>query len=261
MARPKRRYGNPSGKTVDAYRGVSAEALRAKRLAEKTPEGQKDEDRLVSYDPSDVRRAIEAGLCPFCGAGPYSVIAQHVSVKHGIDRRELRDLAGLTYGAVICDPAHSRRRADSARSSGTPWLTYSGVHKSKKLSKAGKDVLAESARKNFQLSDSEKQSERGRKANSEEARERRAETRKARQGTYKRPERRKPVECGTKRAYDVGCRCDSCKAANAEAARNYRAGARKPCTRCGGPKLAGGRGARLCESCNPTDLPGAATDA
>lgn len=102
--RPKRRYGNPNGQPVDALRGVSAESMRAKRLAKKTPSGQQDKNRLVSYDPAHVRAAIKAQLCPFCGVGPFKNVALHTGQLHGIDGQELRALAGLAPDSSICDP-------------------------------------------------------------------------------------------------------------------------------------------------------------
>lgn len=108
MPKPKpRKVGNPNNQTVIAYQGVSAETLRAKRLEQKTPAGQAD--RVVSYDPAAVLAAIEAQTCPFCGAGPYKVLAVHTSKIHGVDRRELRELAGLNGSARICAPEFSER--------------------------------------------------------------------------------------------------------------------------------------------------------
>ena len=115
MPKPKpKKMGNPNNQTVDGFCGVSAETLRAKRLAKKTPAGQDDANRLVSYDPAAVRAAIEAQICPLCGAGPYKVVANHVSQKHGVDRRELRDMAGFRLGDSICSAEHSRARRDHA---------------------------------------------------------------------------------------------------------------------------------------------------
>lgn len=108
MPKPKpRKVGNPNNQGVIAFRGVSAETLRAKRLEQKTTAGQAD--RVVSYDPAAVRAAIEAQTCPFCGAGPYKVLAVHTSKIHGVDRRDLRELAGLNGSARICAPEFSER--------------------------------------------------------------------------------------------------------------------------------------------------------
>lgn len=113
MPVPKpRKVGNPNNQPVRGYRGVSAEALRAKRLAKKAPAGQAD--RVVSYDPAAVRAAIEAQTCPFCGRGPYKVLANHTRQAHGVDRRELRNLAGLLLKDSICSPETSRKSREHA---------------------------------------------------------------------------------------------------------------------------------------------------
>lgn len=53
-------------------------------------------------DRETVRRAIEAQLCPFCGRGPFKVLAQHTLRAHAVDKLELRDMAGLDWQASIC---------------------------------------------------------------------------------------------------------------------------------------------------------------
>jgi len=114
MVRPKpKKVGNPNNQTVAAFRGVSAEVLRAKKLASKVPAGQAD--RVVSYDPAAVRASIEAQVCPFCGGGPYRVVALHTNHIHGIDAAELRRLAGVSGRTVICSPESSRARSSRAR--------------------------------------------------------------------------------------------------------------------------------------------------
>jgi transposase len=68
-------------------------------------------------EPHIVLRDIEAQMCPWCGAGPYKVLAAHTNKAHGIDRSELRKLAGLSQSASICAPDYSedRREAVSKR--------------------------------------------------------------------------------------------------------------------------------------------------
>lgn len=150
MPRPKlKKMGNPNNQTVDAVRGVSAEALRAKRLAEKTPSGQQDENRLVSYDPAHVRAAIEAQMCPFCGAGPFGVLAGHTVRAHGIDRTQLRSLGGYTAKESICSPdAHARFGAHTQRlqGGGKLWRGNS-LHGGHQLTEEGKRRQAEKNRK------------------------------------------------------------------------------------------------------------------
>ncbi len=48
-----------------------------------------------------IRSAIEQGECPWCDEGPFDQVAGHVSRLHGINARQLRDLAGLPYRASL----------------------------------------------------------------------------------------------------------------------------------------------------------------
>lgn len=70
--------------------------------------------------PADALTAITAGLCPICGAGPFVVPAQHVSQKHFLNKRELRDLLGVPHNASICDPAYSASWSEALRRRGQP---------------------------------------------------------------------------------------------------------------------------------------------
>lgn len=95
-------------------------------------------DRQLNWVTADLQRykgaraadwldAIERQICPFCGSGPFTVVAIHVSKAHGIDRLELRDLLGLTYSrSSICDPTHAKACAD--RITGTGDLAHKMSH-------------------------------------------------------------------------------------------------------------------------------------
>lgn len=101
------RFGNPSGQPAKAFRGTSADQLRADHLSGKTGAGQAD--RVVSYDANAVKAAILAQTCPFCGAGPFKQVASHTWRSHGVDRVELRSLAGLLIGDSICSSETSEK--------------------------------------------------------------------------------------------------------------------------------------------------------
>lgn len=95
---------------------------------------------------------VLAGICPFCGAGPYKVIAMHTSRAHAVDGQELRERAGLFYSDSITDPQyHEERSALSKRQfkTGQTGLTggHSGPHK---LSPAAIALQAEKAKKGRQ---------------------------------------------------------------------------------------------------------------
>lgn len=51
-----------------------------------------------------VRAAIGEGKCPFCGKGPYKMLPVHTNKIHGVDKWELRDLAGLSATESLCLP-------------------------------------------------------------------------------------------------------------------------------------------------------------
>lgn len=59
--------------------------------------------------------AVKKQLCPFCGEGPFTVVAQHVRHRHGLNRHEFRDLLGITDSESICDPFHSAARREHGK--------------------------------------------------------------------------------------------------------------------------------------------------
>jgi hypothetical protein len=59
-----------------------------------------------------VRDKIMAGVCPICEAGPFKVVAAHVSLKHGINKKELRALAELPRCEKICSEETSERHKE-----------------------------------------------------------------------------------------------------------------------------------------------------
>lgn len=80
--------------------------------------------------------AVQACLCPWCGRGPWKMLAAHVAKMHGVSPDQLRDMAGLTRGASICDPAFAAVRSALAKSRGaTPPRATPG--RTKTFSKAG----------------------------------------------------------------------------------------------------------------------------
>lgn len=50
---------------------------------------------------------VKAGMCPFCAAGPFVIVAAHVSRTHGVTVEDFRDLLGIKKRESICDPAYS----------------------------------------------------------------------------------------------------------------------------------------------------------
>lgn len=60
---------------------------------------------------------VEAGFCPFCGEGPFRVVASH-SRMHGVRALELRDLLGIPRSRTICDPGYASELREKALESG-----------------------------------------------------------------------------------------------------------------------------------------------
>ena len=154
--------------------------------------------------PAEVRAAIEAQTCPFCGKGPFIIVAGHTQRAHGIDRYELRDLAGLYYSTSITPPEHAAERAQAARKHLVP-LEYS--QRSKTGSKQRESTAGLKAKYRFTEEDRRKRAEVG---FTEAAREKQLAVHPPRHGSRKRYER-------------GGCRCDLCRARNAARSRSRRA--------------------------------------
>lgn len=89
---------------------VNERTLQAKELKRRSPAGQFG--AVVAPSQEAVREAIAAHLCPFCGKGPYQSLAIHTCKVHGVDRLELRALAGMTTNEPVCSPEVSERRRE-----------------------------------------------------------------------------------------------------------------------------------------------------
>lgn len=99
------------------YRKTPAIVVRARQLLESsTPEGQFG--RVAAPEPEFVRSCINACICPWCGSGPYKVLALHTFNRHGVSGQELRQYAGLRRHDSICDPDHSDRFRELRREDG-----------------------------------------------------------------------------------------------------------------------------------------------
>jgi predicted RNA-binding Zn-ribbon protein involved in translation (DUF1610 family) len=93
-------------------RSINERTLRSKQLLAKGESGTFG--AVVAPSPEAVRAAIVAQTCPFCGRGPYKVLAVHTNKTHGVDKRELREMAGLTLGVSICSEGYSARARELA---------------------------------------------------------------------------------------------------------------------------------------------------
>jgi hypothetical protein len=55
---------------------------------------------------------VLAGTCPWCGRTGLIRPARHTTSAHGVDRRRLRELMGVTWTTSICAPEDSARRRE-----------------------------------------------------------------------------------------------------------------------------------------------------
>lgn len=111
---------------------------------------------VMRIEPHIVLRAIEAQMCPWCGAGPYKVLASHTSRAHEVSPAELRELAGLpAYGVSICSPERSTKARNSLQGR-EDWEAMRKAGNAKANS-AGANVKASQARvKKLQESNTER---------------------------------------------------------------------------------------------------------
>lgn len=90
-------------------RGTSRNVIDGKVKLERARQAGQHE-QVVFPSEEAVREAVLAGICPCCGKGPFTLVARHTHAQHGIDTRQLRDLAGLTYSESITPPALREQR-------------------------------------------------------------------------------------------------------------------------------------------------------
>jgi hypothetical protein len=73
---------------------------------------------LAAPSPEAVRKFIEAQTCPWCGTGPWQMLAGHTSKQHGISAAELREMARLIKTATICSESHHASTLERNRKRG-----------------------------------------------------------------------------------------------------------------------------------------------
>lgn len=71
-----------------------------------------------AHDPAQevIATHVEAGTCPWCGMGPFVMLPVHTNKSHGVDKNELRRLAGLPVGEATSSPeVRAKMRAEGLR--------------------------------------------------------------------------------------------------------------------------------------------------
>lgn len=114
--------GRVRDKTYTGHNGVATDHLRALDKLAKTPEGQYG--RVSAPWAEKLREFIAAGTCPWCGRGPWKVLAGHTLRAHAVSGVELREMAGLVKDASICLPEFSQSKADARRGQRLPDSAY-----------------------------------------------------------------------------------------------------------------------------------------
>lgn len=140
-----------SGKSVRlprSYRGHRESVLRTKRLGQRAP--AVIAGRVLAPSVEATRRALMAGICPFCGRGPFRVLAGHTQRIHAVDRFELRELADLTYSTSILDERTRQEfsaRARARLAAGVPLPVGGGPGQRRRLSPAARRIAADKLRR------------------------------------------------------------------------------------------------------------------
>jgi len=101
-------------------------------------------ETLVAPPPVDLlREYIAEQRCWWCEAGPYKMLAGHVSGRHGITAAELREMAVLTKKARICSPELSELFRKRPQQDGIAERARNIPRKKRRMSEAGKAINRE----------------------------------------------------------------------------------------------------------------------
>lgn len=120
---------------------VRSQLLKQVRAMERGPVSV--QDRKSGPSQQEMRRSIENGECPFCSK-KFKNIAAHTNRTHGVDRFELKEMAGIPKSLPACSPEFTEVRSAAAKASVTPEHIYklrsAPRPKTRKYSSAGRAV-------------------------------------------------------------------------------------------------------------------------
>jgi hypothetical protein len=109
-------------------------------------------DSVTPYS-NEYRRCVLLGICPYCGRGPFKMLAGHTYRAHAVDKRELRDKAGLNYSDSILSPEQHAKKSAKAKKDfeeGRILLTPGGTKGLKpRWSPAGKKARSEASKRAY----------------------------------------------------------------------------------------------------------------
>lgn len=97
--------------------------------------------RKFSPEPHVIRQCIESGVCPFCG-DQFKNIAAHTNRTHGVDRFELKEMAGIPKSAPACSPEFTAECSDRAKRDISP----ERISKLRAAKRTGKRVYSDAGR-------------------------------------------------------------------------------------------------------------------
>lgn len=195
----------------------------------------------VTFD--EARDLLRRQMCPVCGSGPWKSPLNHVAKKHGIDRRTMRDVCGVTTVESVVEPELSKRISDRTKTLDMAKVARSGPRaRTFRMTTAGRAAVSGNLRQ-WEEQAGEEVVQRRRQAATEasktsEAKARQAEALRRRWDALT-PEQRRAASthltdaltsdeqrrrvlagwegrrqpCGTRAAYRRGCRCEECRAA------------------------------------------------
>lgn len=115
---------------------VSDSGLHAKQLLVRGSSGA-NVIHAQALTPTAMLAIVRAGRCPWCPAGPYRAVTSHISKKHGVGGRELRDMLGVPYCTSLIDPDLAASCADRARDRPPP-VTPAAQRRRRQLSLAAR---------------------------------------------------------------------------------------------------------------------------
>lgn len=145
---------NSKGRSLRRTKGISAQKAENQKRGWHAPPGQFG-PVAPTFSPEVVKAHLDQQLCPWCGRGPFKVVALHVSQTHGIGRKELRDLAGLKANDSICSDEVSKHRRQLALERDAISAVHDAIASgravtnpaNKRFTEAGRAALRESSRK------------------------------------------------------------------------------------------------------------------
>lgn len=131
--------GRSGNQTYTGFNGASDHQLRTLRLSDRSEPNR--QNRKLPPSQHAMRRAVEAGMCPFCG-DQFQNIAAHTNRTHGVDANELKDLMGIPRSYPVCSPDLSEKNRKASKMN----KSTDHMEKMRSAKRNGKRNLSESAK-------------------------------------------------------------------------------------------------------------------